>query len=324
MALSIAKEDADHPLSAIADPKPPLPSDLKKILTQSRQQPAPHTQAKLAGMDSGYYDLDLNNDPLQPTGTRVNEFFGVKSDPIPTSDRIVVPPPQLHFNEHHQHYRHRHEAMTIGDMSEPHLHTDSAMEDVKPSHPFKNGMKGHSVMSSTYSESPTMVDPIEFVSQGGIRGKRVAARPVETVIDLTEDTSSQTPTTPSTPAPNVAVNAGNYPSYSASFFRGWFDLPPSLSGQSPMQRPRLSLSMQGTAPTPSVLPTLSSSLPSKTHETVDIPMGPMGPIKRRDEVYGSGHQESFSLGEDEEDAAWGMAPSRNGTEREARRGQMAQ
>ncbi|KAG0088697.1 hypothetical protein BGZ92_005809, partial [Podila epicladia] len=148
-----------------------------------------------------------------------------------------------------------------------------------------------------------------------------------TVIDIA-DATSQTPTTSSTtPASNAAVNVGNYPSYSASFFRGWFELPPSLSGQSPMQRPRLSLSMQGTAPAPnpSALPTLSSSVPSRTHKTVDIPLGPMGPVKGQDEVYGSGHQGSFSLGEDEEDVSgWDMGASSNSAERESRRGQMAQ
>lgn len=306
MTLSIAKEDADHPLSANTDAKPPLPSGLKKSLAQSRQQPAPHTQAKLAGMDTGFYDLDLNSDPLQPSDTQVNKVFGAKSNPVPVNDGIIAPPPRLHFNEHHQHHRHRHEAMTIGDMSEPHLQTGSTMEDVK-------------------AANAAMVDPAEFVGQGGIRGKRAATKTAETVIDIAADSTSQTSSTPSTTtATNAAVNAGKYPSYSASFFRGWFDLPPSLSGQSPMQRPRLSLSLQGTAPTQSVMPT-SSSPPSKTNEAVDIPMSPLGPVRRRDEVCGSGHQEPFSIGEDEEDAsAQGIGASSNTMERESRRGQMAQ
>lgn len=312
MALSIAKEDADHP-SSITDSNPPLASDLKKSLAQSRQQPAPRAQAKLAGMDTSFYDLDLNSDPLQPPDSQVNKVFGNKNN-VPTTDSVITLPPQLYFNEHHQHRRHRHEAMSIGDMSEPHL--TNSVEDAKPQDTFKNRKKDHKIITSTYTESPMMVDPAEFVSQGGVYGKG-ATKSTETVIDVAE--SSGTPTAPSA---TTAVNAGNYPSYSASFFRGWFDLPPSLSGQSPMQRPRLSISMQGTAPAPSVLPT-SSSLPFKTQKTVDIPLEPMRPV-RRDEVYGSGHQESFSLGEDEDDAsAWGMEASSN-TERESRRGQMAQ
>lgn len=307
MALSIAKEDADHPLS-IVDTDPPLASDLKKSFAQSRQQPAPRAQAKLADIDTSFYDLDLNSDPLQPSDSQVNN--------VSTTDRVIALPPQLHFNEHHQHHRHRHEAMTIGDMSEPHL--TNSVEDAKPYDTSKNGKKDHKIISSTFTESPMMIDPAELMSQGGVHGKG-ATKPTETVIDVAE--SSGTPTTPSA---TTAVNAGNYPSYSASFFRGWFDLPPSLLGQSPTQRPRLSLSMQGTAPAP-LLPTSSSLSPKtpKTPKTVDIPLAPMRPVKRN-EVYGSGHQESFSLGEDEEDtSAWGMGASSN-TERESRRGQMAQ
>ncbi|KAG0344358.1 hypothetical protein BG004_004537 [Podila humilis] len=344
-----------------------LPMNFKKsMIAQSRQQPGSLSQSKmLAGMDTDFYDLDINSDqPLEVPSSSCDSQPNVIKDKNSSRADVISLPPQLHIDEHHQHHLHRHGNMTIDDMSEqPSSSTSSTVSEMNNSH-------------SRGPEGSKPFDHVKFVSQGGgvLSRKGMASKLSSTVVDIgtghsSSSSSSSAPTTTcgssTTYPPTVAGD--NIPSYSASFFSGWFDLPPSLSGQPPSQRPRLSMSMQGSVipssssssaalpPPPLAMPS-SSSLPNTlvvgrpAHETiVDIPLGPMGPLKKKAEGYdhdggedASHHQKTFSIGDTVDDDEMdngireidladatstemdmGVSFSKN-VQQESRRGQMAQ
>ncbi|KAF9428797.1 hypothetical protein BGZ94_001021 [Podila epigama] len=319
MSLSIAKEDVvasdGHPLSMHGSTDNNSVETLKKNLAVSRQRPnVPGQQDKLAGMDTSFYDLDLNTDPLvQPALDK-----SLSSLTLETESGIALPP-QLHFNQHHEHHRHRHEALTIDDMSEPR----SESED-------QDGIKARETVIDLSSESAGKILAASASTSASTSASAAAAAAAGTTT-TTATTSTTTSATKTTTHPTKNTTGEVAP--------GWFDLPPSLSGQPPAQRPCLTLSMPTTtagaaaaaattkiaAPAPAQLSNSIHSLSKGKQQalsssTTDIPLDLMGSAKNNKPTMIEAEVENaftLGMGDDDEMIHFGA------TDRESRRGEMS-